>query len=69
MNDDDRIEEIRRITRQEAELRARKLQLIRDAFPEKRGEPKVLGRLTAVTEASGWTREYVARIRDGKVTE
>lgn len=69
MNDSERIEEIREITRQEKELRARKIALIPQVFPEKRGEPKVRGRLNEVTEASGWTREYVARIRDGKVTE
>lgn len=67
--DEDRIAEIRQITQQEAQLRARKLELIPKVFPEKRGEPKVRGRLNEVSDASGWTREYVARIRDGLVTE
>lgn len=41
--------------------------LIPAVFPEKRGEPPVRGRLNQVVEASGWTRAYVANIRDGKV--
>lgn len=69
MDDQERLNEIREITQQEKDLRARKLQLMRDVFPETRGEPKVRGRLTAVVNASGYTREHVAQIRDGKVTE
>lgn len=41
---------------------------IRDAFPETRGEPKAPGALTTVTARSRYTREYVARVRDGKIT-
>lgn len=60
-----RIAELRdRMNRDRAEI----LDLIPKAFPEKRGEPPVRGRLNEVVEASGWTRAYVADIRDGKVT-
>lgn len=69
MTDEQKIEELREITELEKRQRARKLLLVRGAFPEARGEPQVRGRLKVVTEASGWTREHVANIRDGKVTE
>lgn len=60
-----RIAELRkRIDADRAEL----LALIPAVFPEKRGEPQVRGRLNQVVEATGWTRAYVADIRDGKVT-
>jgi hypothetical protein len=66
--DEEKIEEIRMRTQRMADDKARIFELIPQVFPEKRGEPAVRGRLTAVVEASGYTREYVARIRDGKVT-
>lgn len=69
MTDEQKIQELREITELEKRQRARKLLLVRSAFPEARGEPQVRGRLKEVTEASGWTREHVANIRDGKVTE
>lgn len=68
MNDAERIEEIRKRAQRIAEDRARIFELIPQVFPETRGEPKVRGRLNEVVEASGFTREYVARIRDGKVS-
>ena len=40
--------------------------LIPKLFPEPKPYPR--GRLSEVVEATGYTREYVARIRDGKVT-
>lgn len=66
--DQQKIEEIRELTKRIAQDRARVFELIPQVFPEKRGEPAVRGRLNEVVEASGFTREYVARIRDGKVT-
>ncbi|MFD7705664.1 hypothetical protein [Streptomyces sp. NPDC059786] len=66
-SDEEKIAEIRMCTQRMADDKARILELIPQVFPEKRGEPKVRGRLNEVVEASGWTREYVARIRDGKV--
>lgn len=68
MNDAEKIEEIRKRAQRIAEDRARIFELIPQVFPEARGETKVRGRLNEVVEASGFTREYVARIRDGKVT-
>jgi hypothetical protein len=65
--DEQKIEEIRTLTERMATDRARIFELIPQVFPEKRGEPPVRGRLTEVVQASGFTREYVARIRDGKV--
>lgn len=67
MDDAEKIEEIRAITQRMARDKARLFELIPQVFPEKRGEPAVRGRLNEVVEASGFTREYVARIRDGKV--
>ena len=64
--DHEKIEEIRMRTQRMAEDRARILELIPQVFPEKRGEPPVRGRLNEVVQVSGFTREYVARIRDGK---
>jgi hypothetical protein len=49
--------------RQNDEDRDRIRSLIPQLFPE----PAPRGRLSEVVEATGWTREYVARIRDGKV--
>jgi hypothetical protein len=65
--DEQKIEEIRQLTKRITADRARIFELIPQVFPEKRGEPAVRGRLTQVVDASGFTREYVARIRDGKV--
>lgn len=67
MDDAEKIEEIRAITQRMARDKARLFELIPQVFPEKRGEPAVRGRLNEVVDASGFTREYVARIRDGKV--
>lgn len=64
-----RASDIRERERLIAKDKAHLYELIRLAFPENRGEPKVRGRLTEVVNASGLTREYVARIRDGKVTK
>ena len=71
--DQEKIEEIRNAARRMAENqarveadRARILELIPQVFPERRGEQPVRGRLTAVAEATGWPREYVARLRDGR---
>ncbi|MFF7550928.1 hypothetical protein ACFZCU_46100 [Streptomyces canus] len=65
--DEQKIEEIRTLTERIAADRARIFELIPQVFPEKRGEEPVRGRLNEVVKASGFTREYVARIRDGKV--
>jgi hypothetical protein len=46
---------------------SRIFELIPQVFPEKRGEAPVRSRLNEVVRASGFTGEYVARIRDGKV--
>lgn len=40
---------------------------IRALIPQLFPDPAPRGRLSEVVEATGWTREYVARIRDGKV--
>lgn len=66
-SDEQKIEEIRKLTDRIARDRARVYELIPQVFPEKRGEDPVRGRLNEVVKASGFTREYVARIRDGKV--
>lgn len=66
--DEQKIEEIRQLTERITADRARIFELIPQVFPEKRGEAPVRGRLNEVVDASGFTREYVARIRDGKVT-
>jgi hypothetical protein len=65
--DEQKIEEIAALTERMAQDKARIFELIPQAFPEKRGEEPVRGRLNEVVKASGFTREYVARIRDGKV--
>jgi hypothetical protein len=64
--DREKIEEIRARAQRMADDRARILELIPQVFPEKRGGQQVRGRLNEVVAATGWTREYVARIRDGK---
>jgi hypothetical protein len=65
--DEQKIEEIQQLTDRIARDKARVYELIPQVFPEKRGEDPVRGRLNEVVKASGFTREYVARIRDGKV--
>lgn len=65
--DEEKIEEIRMRTQRMADDKTRVFELIPQVFPEKRGEDPVRGRLNEVVKASGLTREYVARIRDGKV--
>jgi hypothetical protein len=64
--DEQKIAEIKKLSDRMASDRARILELIPQVFPEKRGEEPVRGRLTEVVKATGWTREYIARIRDGK---
>lgn len=64
--DEQKIDEIRTLAKRMADDRTRILELIPQVFPEKRGEEPVRGRLNEVVKATGWTREYVARIRDGK---
>lgn len=64
--DEEKIEEIRMRTQRMAADKARIYELIPQVFPEKRGENAVRGRLNEVVKATGLTREYVARIRDGK---
>lgn len=65
--DEERLDEIALRVRRSADDKTRTMELIPQVFPEKRGEAKVRGRLNDVVAASGYTREYVARIRDGKV--
>ena len=65
--DEQKIKEIAALTERMAQDKARIFELIPQVFPEKRGEEPVRGRLNEVVKASGFTREYVARIRDGKV--
>src|SRR5690606_33823084 len=72
MNSDyqQQLEEVRAIARRIRE-RDRKndedRDRIRSLIPQLFPDPTPRGRLTEVVEATGWTREYVARIRDGKV--
>ncbi len=67
-SDEQKIQEIRDLTKRMADDKARIFELIPQVFPEKHGGEPVRGRLNEVVAASGFTREYVARIRDGKVT-
>jgi hypothetical protein len=64
--DEEKIAEIARRTQRIADDKEWILKTIPEVFPENRGEPPIRGRLTEVVKASGWTREYVARIRDRK---
>lgn len=41
---------------------------IRDAFPETHGRPPRRGILAEVTRRSGYSREHIAQLRDGKAT-
>lgn len=65
--DAQRLDRIREISQQINTLRSELFELIPAVFPEKRGEEPVRGRLNEVVDATGWTRTYVANIRDGKV--
>jgi len=64
--DDQKIAEMAKRTARIADDREWIIKTIPEVFPEKHGGEPVRGRLTAVVKATGWTREYVARIRDGK---
>jgi hypothetical protein len=46
-------------------VRAKLHEAIRDAFPEAHGQPTQRGVLAELARRSGYTREYVAAIRDG----
>ncbi len=48
------------------QLRGQILTEVRKAFPEGVEPPR--GLLTRIVKATGWTRAYVADIRDGKVS-
>lgn len=67
MTDEEKIAEMAKRTQRMADDKAWIFETIPEVFPEKRGGQQVRGRLTAVVKATGLTREYVARIRDGKV--
>jgi hypothetical protein len=66
----DRIRELRerrdKLLDQAEQLRQDILTEVRATFPAE-GEPP-RGTLTALVDATGWTRAHVANIRDGKVT-
>lgn len=67
---DDRIRALREqresLLEQAEALRRQILTEVRDAFPKDGEAPR--GLLTRMVNATGWTRAYVADIRDGKVT-
>lgn len=65
--DEQRLARIAELKAQIDADRAELLALIPTVFPEKRGEEPVRGRLNEVVRITGWTREHIARIRDGKV--
>lgn len=72
---DDRYRSVENLARELAELQdtvAKKQEAlyreIHQAFPENRGEEKQRGVLAELARRSTWTREYVAQIRDGKMT-
>lgn len=66
----DRISQLRQdrdaLIEQAEQVRQQILTEVRAAFPEDQAPPR--GTLTRLVEATGWTRAYVADIRDGKVT-
>jgi hypothetical protein len=68
MTDAERLERIAALRRQLDDVRRDLFAAIVDAFPENRGEPPIRGRLAEVSKRADWSREYVASIRDGKVT-
>jgi predicted GIY-YIG superfamily endonuclease len=49
-------------------IRAEFHEAIRDAFPETHGQPTKRGVLAEVARRSGYSREHVAQLRDGKDT-
>lgn len=61
------IEELRLRSKREAHDKYRGHVLIRAALAPKEGEALPHGTFTKVVDASPYKREYVARIRDGKV--
>lgn len=72
---DDRYRAVETLARELADLQdevAKKQEAIyreiHQAFPENRDEEKQRGVLAELARRSGWTREYVAQIRDGKTT-
>lgn len=71
MNDepDTRIRKLREeredLLQRAEQLRRQILAEVRSAFPEGQEPPR--GMLTRMVNATGWTRAYVADIRDGKV--
>lgn len=64
--DEDRIRRIREITEKVNALNAERFDLIRTVLPKDREVPVVRGRLSEVVKATGWTRTYVTKIRDGE---
>jgi hypothetical protein len=65
--DEEKVAEMAKRTKRMADDKEWIFKTIPEVFPEKHGGTSVRGRLTAVAKATGLTREYVARIRDGKV--
>lgn len=67
---DTRIRELRAeredLLQQAEKIRQQILAEVRSAFPAGQEPPR--GLLTRMVNATGWTRAYVADIRDGKVT-
>lgn len=67
---DDRIRQLRAeredLLEQAEKLRQQILAEVRTALPKGGDAPR--GMLTRMVNATGWTRAYVADIRDGKVT-
>lgn len=49
-------------------LREELYEAVHDAFPENHGQRTKRGVLTEVARHSGWSREYVAKVRDRKVS-
>ncbi|WP_344015539.1 hypothetical protein [Streptomyces thermospinosisporus] len=60
--------ELRELQRAVSEKQEALYKEIFNAFPENRGEDRKRGVLAELSRRSGWTREYVAQIRDGKMT-
>lgn len=68
-----RIERIRselsELLEQADKLRGELHEAIRDAFPETHGQPPKRGVLAEVARRSGYSREHVAQLRDGRTVE
>ncbi|MDX3239383.1 hypothetical protein PV392_27585 [Streptomyces sp. ME03-5709C] len=60
-------EQLDAVLNQRAEVLACLHREIRDSFPENRGESEKRGVLAEVTRRSGYSREHVAQIRDGRI--